>query len=65
MCVCYSLLLRGETDWLKSHLVKVEGVGERKGKEFEMSAELISALIPNDSRTSLALIQTVVLFQGT
>ena len=64
MCVL-QLIIRGKTDWIKSHLVKVEGVGEREGKEFEMSAELISALIPNDSRTSWALIQTVVLFRVT
>lgn len=59
----YSLLHRGKVHWIKSHLVKVDGEERRKEKESEMSAELINALIPNDSRTYLALIQTVVLFE--
>lgn len=47
MCVCYSLLLRGEIDWIKSHLVKVEGVegaGERQ-KERNLKC-LQSSLVP-------------------
>lgn len=54
------IITQGKTDWIRAHLVtKNEEEGEEK--EFEMSAELISALLANESWTSLAVIQTVVL----
>lgn len=49
------ILLMGKIEWIKPHLVE-------NGKTvFEMSAELISTSIPNDSKLSLALTQDVVL----
>lgn len=59
MCL---LLLRGKQTGLKHTCLLWMRRKEGKEKEFEMSAELISALLLNDSRTSLAVIQTVVLF---
>lgn len=48
------ILLMGKVEWIKPHLVQ-------NGKTvFEMSAELISTLIPNDSKLSLALTQDAV-----
>lgn len=52
-------LLMGKIEWIKPHLAK-------GGKTvFETSAELISTLIPNDSKLSLALTQAVVLSMVT
>lgn len=52
-------LLMGKIDWIKPHLAK-------EGKTvFETSAELISTLIPNDSKLSLASTQAVVLSMAT
>lgn len=49
----------GKIEWIKPHLAE-------EGKTvFEMSAELISTLIPNDSKLSLALTQAVVLSMTT
>jgi len=45
----------GKIEWIKPHLAE-------EGKVvFEMSAELISTSIPNDSKLPLALTQVVVL----
>lgn len=53
------ILLMGKIEWIKPHLVE-------NGKTvFEMSAELISTLIPNDSKLSLALAQDAVLSMAT
>lgn len=53
------ILLMGKIEWIKPHLAEEGQI------VFEMSAELITTLIPNDSKLSLALTQAVVLSMAT